>query len=151
MATYPSILTKAEDAVYTAFNAIAGADLIDGVTVYKAGDQAEITLPAIIIEAVSAAPESEAVPAALSQNMVVTVEVSALSHGEETARTAHSNIAGLIEAVCFRSADLMPTEINAAAVANFTCNYYRPASLSRGMDETRRQTTATVVIGCLNK
>lgn len=152
MATFKSILNKCEDAFYTAFNAIAATDFISGVTIYKATDQAEIVLPAILIESTGAERMADqATTAAAGENYFVTVQITAVTNGEDTTRAEHGNIAGLIEAVCFRSANQMVTELEAANVTDFQAIHYRAQTITAGMDDTRRTTTITAVVGCVSR
>lgn len=148
MATYLSILTKCEDAVQTAFEEIAGADLIPGVTIYKGGTDSEVVPPAISILAVSAVPmEPDSATICSGENYSITVEIAAITNPADSGRTAESNIAGLLEAVLFRSADQMLTELNAAGVTEFHASRYHAEGMTRSMDDDRRTTTATISIG----
>lgn len=152
MATYASILTKCEDAFKTAFDTIAGADLIAGVTTYKAGDTGELVPPFYRIEAVAceqfapAAPTSEG-----GEFFAVTLQVQAATHGEGSTRSQHGNICGLVEAVMVRSADQIITEMESAAVTDFQAVHYRFTGATSQQDESLRITTYAAVIGCVSR
>ena len=153
MATYSSILTKTEDAFKVAFETIAGADLISGVTIYKQGDQTEIVPPFLLIEAVASEPLYPSAPTSVAgEGHSVTVQVTAAAHGEDSTRTALGNLAGLVEAVMVRSADQMLTQLSAAAVTDYTPKHYRFSGMSSGMfDDSIRTITHTAVIGGISR
>lgn len=149
MATYSSILTKTEDAFKVAFEAIAGADLISGVTIYKQGDQTELSPPFILIEAVASEPfVADTSSACLRENHAVTLNVTAAVHPQESARSDLANLAGLVENTMSRSADQILAEMDAAGVTDYTPFHYRYTGQSSGMfDDSIRTITNTAVIG----
>jgi hypothetical protein len=152
MATYASILTKCEDAFLTAFNAIAGADLIAGVTTYKAGDVTELVPPLYRFEAIAA--EQFATNATTVQGgefYAVTMRVEAETHGDGSTRTQHGNICGLVEAVMVRSADQIVAEMETANVTDFQAVHYKFNGITSQMDDSLRITTYTATIGCVSR
>lgn len=142
MATYPSIFSKAEDAIAYAFDSIPdAADDISGFTVYKGGSPSEKALPAVTFVALEFAkitPESDP---QFSQTFNVTLSAVVETSMDDETRAEAYEAEGLVEAVLFRSADQIVDECNAAGVSDFTALQWIPLSASRDFDGTRRTTT----------
>ena len=151
MATYQSILHKAADAINYAFGSIAGADL-PSCTRYLDDGIDDISLPAVVI---SCTAETLADPTGTvsSENFRVTVNISAESMADtsDTSRTVHGQLAGIVEAVFFRSADQVVTECNAAGVTDFTAERWTPLSITQEKEPERRRTILSGALICTSR
>lgn len=149
MATYKSIYYKSEEALAYAYaNIPDAADVIAGVTTYKASDAGEKVLPSVTFFADSSITLADEGGSPVGQNFIVSVEIHIQTEGVDSSRVAHANIEGLVEAVFCRSAEQIVTQCNAASVADFTALVWIPTGGRREYDAQRRTTIYTGLLTC---
>jgi hypothetical protein len=148
MATYPSIFSQVETAFKSAFESIASTDLDAGWTVYKGSDYNQEATPAIVIHAASFDPTEEATGFACASNFAVLVEVSAITEGEDSTGTVHGNVAGLVQAVLYRSALHIKDAVNTVGTTDFTAMGWTPGPARNDFQSQRITTTFTGRLYC---
>jgi len=148
MATYPSIFTQAESAFKSAFESIASTDLDAGWTVYRGADYNQEATPAVVIHATSFDMTEEATGTSAASNFSVLFEVSAVTEGEDTTGAIHGNVAGLIQAVLYRSASQIVSAVNTAGTSDFHAMGWTPGAARNEFSSQRMTTTYTGRLYC---
>jgi hypothetical protein len=148
MATYPSIFAQVETAFKSAFESIAATDLDSAWTVYKGSDYNQEATPAIVIHAASFDMTEESAGFACASNFAVLVEVSAITEGEDTTGAIHGNVAGLVQAVLYRSASSIVSAVNTVGTTDFTAKGWTPGPARNDFQSQRISTTFTGRLYC---
>jgi len=143
-APYHTILTKAEDNLYSYVDANRSTYLTSK-DIYRTFAGVETTGTFIKLLATTAEPQEED-GIIIDGNYYVTVEVYVVSNMADTDRTTHVNIVGELSDLMWQ--DDLATQLNAQSTPDYNVYWIRQGAIEQGAEGTTAFTKLTYRIYC---